>query len=184
MRFSISQISPQAWKNGGGSTRELARAEASGGAEGLMIWRASLAQIDQDGAFSAFPGLARIHCITSGAGLQLTNAEIQLTAHPLKPLYFDGGLDLTARLKEGPCEAFNLIYDPNRVRAELKVCDAGSHEIGGGTQLVFVLGGTLQLDLPEAEISLGQGEGWHGTFDGLVDVAQGGRAVLVVLELI
>ncbi len=184
MRFSISQISPQAWKNGGGSTRELARANASKGSEGQMFWRASLAQIDQDGAFSAFPGLARIHCIVSGAGLQLTNADNHLTAHPLKPLYFDGGLDLTAQLQDGPCEAFNLIYDPNQVRAEMQICEAGTYRLGDGAHLVFALTGKLRLDLPEGEICLGQGEGWHGDTSGLVEIAQGSRAVLVGLELI
>ena len=34
MRFSLSQISPQVWKNGGGSTRELAREDT---AKGHMI---------------------------------------------------------------------------------------------------------------------------------------------------
>ncbi len=183
MRFSISQIAPQAWKNGGGSTQELARGDRDAGTA-QMIWRASLAQIDQDGPFSTFPGLSRIHCIVAGAGLQLSNGDYRLSAKPLDPLYFDGGLDLEARLKEGPCTAFNLIYEPNLIRPEMQICEAGTHRLGDGAHLVFALTGKLRLDLPEAEICLGQGDGWHGDFSGLVEIAPGSRAVLVGLELI
>lgn len=178
MRFSLSQISPQVWKNGGGSTRELAREEAAGG---HMIWRASLARIDQDGAFSAFPGLSRIHCIVSGAGLQLSNPDVQLAAYPLKPLHFDGGLDLTAQLRQGACAAFNLIYDPKRIGAEMQICDAGLHHFDDGPQLIFVLEGSLQLETSAGVEQLSTGEGWQGVAGGSVDIAQDGRAVLLRL---
>ena len=182
MRFSISQIAPQPWKNGGGSTQELARADGEG-AKAQMIWRASLARIDQDGAFSAFPGLARIHCIISGAGLQLSNAAHQLVAEPLKPLHFDGGLDLFAKLKDGACQAFNLIYDPNLIRAEMRICGAGAHRLEAAEHLVYVLEGSLRLDLPTGQLLLGQGEGWQGAGPLSIDIAARGRAVLLSLDL-
>lgn len=178
MRFSLSQISPQVWKNGGGSTRELAREDT---AKGHMIWRASLARIDRDGAFSNFPGLSRILCIVSGAGLQLSNADVQLVAEPLKPLHFDGGLDLTAWLRQGACEAFNLIYDPDRMSAEMKICDAGRHHFDDGTQLIFVLEGSLRLETSAGVEQLSSCEGWQGVVGGFVDIAQDGRAVLLRL---
>ena len=182
MRFSLAQILPQAWKNGGGSTRELARASATGQDEGQMVWRASLAQINQDGAFSAFPDYRRIHCIVSGGGLCLTNADVQLRADPLQPLFFDGGLDLVAQLQDGPCEAFNLIYDPNQIRPEMQICGLGLHQLGDATHSVFVLGGTLRLENPEGVEHLNQGEGWHGEFSGNAHISQDGRAILLRLE--
>ncbi|OIQ43892.1 MAG: hypothetical protein BM558_10025 [Roseobacter sp. MedPE-SW] len=147
-----------------------------------MIWRASLAQIDQDGAFSAFPGLRRIHCIISGDGLRLSNSGVQLTADLLKPLFFDGGLDLVAQLQDGPCEAFNLIYDPNRIRPKMQISAAGLHQLSNAAHLVFVLGGTLRLENPEGVEHLNQGEGWHGEFSGSAHISQDGRAILLHLE--
>ena len=147
-----------------------------------MVWRASLAQINQDGAFSVFPGYRRIHCIVSGGGLCLTNADVQLRADPLQPLFFDGGLDLVAQLQDGPCEAFNLIYDPNQIRPEMQICGLGLHQLGDAPHLVFVLEGELRLETSEGVEHLSAGEGWQGEVSGVAHIAQDGRAVLLRLE--
>ncbi|MEP2717750.1 HutD family protein [Pseudophaeobacter sp.] len=179
MRFSVEQTPAQPWKNGLGTTRELA---SSVTVDADLIWRASLAQIDQDGPFSAFPGLARIHCIVSGAGLDLSNPENQLAADPLKPLNFDGGLELMAHLRVGPCTAFNLIYDPRYISAEMQICGAGQHRSAAAVQIVYVLQGSLRLDFPIGQEQLGPGEGWQGAGPQIVDVAPNSRVVLLALN--
>lgn len=153
MRFSLAEIASQPWKNGGGSTRELALQQEAG----KMTWRVSLAQIDQDGAFSAFPGLARIHCIVSGAGLSLFNADTHLEARPLQPLHFAGGLLLDARLNDGPCQAFNLIYDPARISADMQILGAGEHMLGAGDYVIFVLSGQANLAGQDHPFAAGEG---------------------------
>jgi len=117
MRFCVASLSPVPWKNGKGTTRELALRED----HGRMVWRLSLAEITQDGAFSTFPGMARIHTIVAGQGLLLDGGETTLVAKPHRPLHFDGGLPLTARLLEGACRAFNVIYDPKLVTATAQI---------------------------------------------------------------
>lgn len=179
MRFSLADIPVQAWKNGGGSTQELALRE---NALGAMLWRVSLAEIDHDGAFSTFPGLARIHCIVSGAGLSLSGADRMLEARPLHPLHFDGGLDLYARLTNGPCQAFNLIYDPTSVSADMQICTAGSHAISQGCSVLFVLSGRATLHAEERTERLESGQGHHGDAVATVTVSEGGEMVLLTLD--
>lgn len=56
------------WKNGRGVTREIAREPAAGE---QFAWRLSLAQIDADCDFSAFPGYRRALVLVTGDSLQL-----------------------------------------------------------------------------------------------------------------
>ncbi|WP_264211926.1 HutD/Ves family protein [Leisingera thetidis] len=141
MRISALAARPVSWKNGGGVTRELALREK----DGQMIWRLSLADITRDGPFSAFPGLARIHCIVEGDGHTLSNSKTRLEARPLEPLSFDGGLQLETRLRNGPCKAFNVIYDPARVTASAGILGACDVPAVNGVHVLFVVSGSLDL---------------------------------------
>ncbi|WP_323776039.1 HutD family protein [Leisingera sp.] len=141
MRISALSAQPVPWKNGGGVTRELAVHQEGG----QMIWRLSLADIDQSGRFSAFPGLARIHCIVEGAGHVLSNSGTRLEARPLHPLRFDGGLELECRLRDGPSKAFNVIYDPARVTAEAGILRDGALPAFADHHVLFVVAGRLEI---------------------------------------
>ncbi|WP_291736590.1 HutD family protein [Leisingera sp. F5] len=141
MRFSAQTAQPVPWKNGSGVTRELA-SHAEGG---RMVWRLSLAEISRDGPFSAFPGLARIHCIVAGAGHVLSNAGTRLEARLMEPLAFDGCLELDCCLRSGACKAFNVIYNPQLVSAEAKVLSDGRVSNAAGGQVVLVVSGSLEL---------------------------------------
>ncbi|MCG7628134.1 HutD family protein [Epibacterium sp. MM17-32] len=139
MRFDAAQIEPMPWKNGGGTTRELAVRK---GARGL-IWRLSLAEIAQNGPFSAFPGLWRVHTIIAGKGLCLHGTDAEREAKPLTPLEFDGGLALEARLIDGPCRAVNVIFDPRYVQVKAQVHQGDF--AGQAGDLAFVIDGALHL---------------------------------------
>jgi len=152
MRFCVASLSPVPWKNGKGTTRELALRED----HGRMIWRLSLAEITQDGAFSTFPGMARIHTIVAGQGLLLDGGEITLAAKPYHPLHFDGGLTLTARLLDGACQAFNVISDPELVKATAQILTGDRVITTEGQHALFVLRGELDLG-PAGTFSSGEG---------------------------
>lgn len=172
MRFSALTARPVPWKNGGGVTRELAVREE----DGRMVWRLSLADIIRDGPFSAFPGLSRIHCIVEGAGHVLSSAGTSLDARPMDPLAFDGGLELDCRLREGPCKAFNVIYDPERVSASARVLRDCRLPGTSGSQAVIVVSGSLEII---GAGLLGPGEGII-TEDAASGVISGGGAVIQV----
>jgi len=152
MRISALTTQAVPWKNGGGVTRELAVHNE----DGRMVWRLSLADIAQSGPFSAFPGLARIHCVVEGAGHTLSNGSTRLEARPLEPLCFDGGADLDCRLRDGPCRAFNVIYDPAKVTAEPRILAEGPVPDAEGRQVLFVVSGCLDMAGTDR---LGPGEG-------------------------
>ncbi|MDN0084077.1 HutD family protein [Crenobacter sp. SG2305] len=61
----------QPWKNGAGTTVELAVFPADAGLDSFD-WRISRARVGAAGPFSAFPGIDRSLALLSGAGLRLT----------------------------------------------------------------------------------------------------------------
>lgn len=58
------------WKNGGGSTTEIAIFPAGSDLEGFD-WRISMAHVETAGPFSIFPGIDRTIVILEGSGLAL-----------------------------------------------------------------------------------------------------------------
>jgi environmental stress-induced protein Ves len=97
---------PQAWRNGGGWTREL------------LTWppgpdwrvRISRADIEADGPFSGFPGVERWFVVLKGAGVALQFAnDLQYLKVGDAPLRFDGGLAPGCRLINGPTQDLNLM---------------------------------------------------------------------------
>lgn len=129
------------WANGGGVTRELAAKRVGG----QVAWRISVAEIEKEGPFSLFPGLARVHTIIEGTGLTLQGADGVLNARPFKPLRFDGGLALTARLLDGPCRAFNVIYDPQIVSVTVDVHSGAQAFHVDEDDFVFVVSGAISM---------------------------------------
>jgi uncharacterized protein len=101
-----ADVAPQAWRNGGGSTRELLTCPA--GADWRL--RLSLADIAADGPFSAFPGVQRWFAVTGGAGvvLMLADGERRVTPHG-EPICFDGAEAPECRLVAGATRDLNLM---------------------------------------------------------------------------
>ncbi|NSY38721.1 HutD family protein [Leisingera sp. ANG59] len=172
MRFSALTAQPLPWKNGGGVTREL----ASHAEDGNLAWRLSLADITRNGPFSAFPGLARIHCIVEGAGHTLSNESVRLEARPLDPLCFDGGVALDCQLRDGPCKAFNVIYDPAWVTADPGILADGPVPEAEGLRVLFVVSGGLEA---AGTGRLGPGEGVVTQGAAAAVVSGGGTVVQV-----
>lgn len=118
-RVKLQDIAPQPWRNGGGSTQELLTwpVHQGGAANSEAPWqmRISVAQIDREGPFSAFPGVQRWFAVMQGAGVDLMLGEQSLAGQthrltPLSaPLCFDGGLAPGCTLVDGPTQDLNLM---------------------------------------------------------------------------
>ena len=140
-----SEIVPRPWTNGGGTTRELLRAEDG-------AWRVSLADIDRDGAFSAFPGLRRLLTVVDGIVLALVVDGVEHVIEPRRPFAFDGDAEASASLPEGPVRALNVIVEPASVSPHVTVLELGR----GSTlpiaddQAALVLQGRAQVEGAEA----------------------------------
>jgi len=108
---SLAEVPPAPWRNGGGSTRELLAWPPAQHGQG-KDWRVrlSVAEVEQDGPFSSFPGVRRWFAVLSGAGvaLRLDGAVHRLDAASA-PFEFDGGAAVDCALVEGPTQDFNLM---------------------------------------------------------------------------
>ena len=142
----------QPWKNGGGITHEIARADRGS----QILWRLSIAEVASDGPFSAFPGLSRILTVIDGAGLYLDTATGRLDAVPLAPLAFSGDLPVTSRLIDGPIRDFNLIWDATRLAASVRLIPTSLTECPpapGRFYAFLALSATPALDMPQGAVA-------------------------------
>jgi len=106
-----ADIAAQAWRNGGGRTREL----LAWPAPDRWTMRVSLADIDADGPFSAFPGVERWFAVVAGAGVALAfGAAEQRVVAGDAPLCFDAALTPRCRLLDGPTVDLNLMLREGR----------------------------------------------------------------------
>lgn len=128
----LDSVAPEAWRNGGGTTRAL----ATGG----DAWRVSLASIERDGPYSRFPGIERTSLIVSGAGVTLTSDEAVVQLRPFAAETYDGDVAWAAALVGGPCVALNAMTAKGRYRAHVCVVDAPVVVRPGCTAIAVALG--------------------------------------------
>ena len=102
----LDDVAPQPWRNGGGRTRELL---AWPEAEDWRL-RISLADIESDGPFSAFPGVTRWFTVVQGQGVVLRfGGRTETLGAGSAPLRFDGGSAPGCSLIDGPTRDLNLM---------------------------------------------------------------------------
>lgn len=111
------------WRNQLGWTREILRLDAAArpvdGDD--WDWRLSIAEIEQDAAFSAFPGIERELVLLSGNGLRLRfdDGELHELHPPHDKLRFAGERGVHGELVDGATHDFNLMWRRERVQAQL-----------------------------------------------------------------
>ena len=105
------------WKNGTGWTREIARKPDREDWD----WRLSIAEIEQDGPFSVFPGIERELVLIRGNGLRLRfeDGEVRELQPPHERIRFAGERVVDGELLEGPTHDFNLMWRRDAISAEL-----------------------------------------------------------------
>ena len=105
------------WRNQQGWTREIHR-DRDGDDWG---WRLSIAEIERDSPFSAFPGVDRELVLLSGNGMRLRfdEGEVHELHPPHDKLRFAGERGVTGELIDGPTHDFNLMWRRDRVQAQL-----------------------------------------------------------------
>ncbi|MEU1328775.1 HutD family protein [Streptomyces sp. NPDC005865] len=124
------------WKNGGGTTREVASgvlrgtpaqrtptdpAPASGEPVDAFDWRVSVADVAAEGAFSSFPGVDRVITVVEGAGMVLTVDGMERKVGPLGPFAFPGDAATDCRPAAGPVRNANVMTRRGRATAAVRV---------------------------------------------------------------
>lgn len=97
------------WKNGGGTTAEIAIAPP-GATLDSFDWRISMARVASDGPFSSFPGIDRTLAIIDGAALRLSvdGQAVELTTRS-NPYAFPGEAAVHAMRSAGDVIDLNVM---------------------------------------------------------------------------
>lgn len=137
------------WRNGGGTTTEIAIAPEGAGLAGeRFLYRVSIADVSADGPFSAFPGYDRHIMLLEGAGMTLDcGSHGSIALRPFEPRAFSGDWEVKGELARGAVRDFNVMVDRARATSTLDVrvitepeeiaCDPGN------TCVVYVIDGSL-----------------------------------------
>ena len=110
------------WKNGAGWTSEILKVHGSDVRDtNDWHWRLSIAEIETDAPFSAFPGVDRELVLLSGNGLRLhfDDGESHDLLPPHDKLRFAGEIAAFGELIDGPTRDFNLMWKRDVVDAQL-----------------------------------------------------------------
>jgi len=112
----LDDAAPHPWRNGGGVTRELLTWPNADD----WILRLSVADIEKDGPFSAFPDVQRWIVALTGVGMEL-GEPFNVQLEPGLPVYaFDGRFAPMCTLTSGPTQDLNLMIATNRASGWLR----------------------------------------------------------------
>ncbi|CAB5681775.1 Various environmental stresses-induced protein [Delftia tsuruhatensis] len=180
-RFDLNQIAASPWKNGGGSTREIACWPPGAGMD-AFAWRISVATIARDGPFSAFAGIDRQIMLLDGDGVHLKGDGVD---HRLEqrwqPFAFSGDTALACTLLGGISTDFNVMARRGQWHARIAVVDEATTAGDCDAGLCMVLQGRWLAD--GALLAPGQGLWWSARQAApLPLVPQGGDARLVRVQ--
>lgn len=164
------------WKNDGGWTTEIARDPADGE---HFRWRISIAEIERDGPFSAFPGIDRELLLLDGSGIELDidDAPPRRLVQRFERVRFAGESHVDCRLLAGPTRDFNVMADRALVRAETFARPLVGPMVifpeAGVEWFAYVFAGHADARDDAQTIALAAGDGLH------VDFRAGGARIVI-----
>ena len=139
---------PQPWKNGLGTTREIA-VHPSGASGNDFLWRVSIAEVDSAAPFSSFPGIDRHIVLLDGAGFTMTLDDDRMHAltTPYAPFAFPGEAKVAVTLADGPTRDFNLMVRRAQARGDVKVWQtSGICPLDPTIVLIYAARGEIDTD--------------------------------------
>jgi environmental stress-induced protein Ves len=185
------------WKNGFGTTTEIAIDPPAADVGGRFRWRLSIADVERSGPFSAFPGYERTIMVIAGNGMDLAIGD--RPARRLDRLFesfaFSGDSAAECRLLDGPIRDFNLMVERSSLRAGLEVLQLDatprSFDLASGDRIVHCFDGVIELALhagalaetlqPNCTAILNSSTGVRGQFQ--LAAAADRRARAAIIEL-
>lgn len=140
---STWDVHPTAWKNGAGTTREIA-AYRSAGSTADFDWRISVADLTRDASFSRFPGNERTFLIASGVGVVLDINGASSVLNEGESITFSGEDEVGVALPDGPAIAVNLMSGRSYHGMMRVLAVEGVHSLTAATVAVLVLQGSAR----------------------------------------
>lgn len=149
------------WKNGKGVTTEVA-IEPPGAGLDQFLWRLSSAPVNEPGPFSLFPGYDRLLVLVKGTALVLRRASSHRKLTRDSVVGFPGEEEIHAELPEGPIQDLGLIFNRERVSAQvfhLKFPKPRSFELRAQTSVFWVGEGKFLASVFPGDHKFRLGEG-------------------------
>jgi len=138
--FQLGSLPVTRWKNGGGETREIINIASP---DAAFLWRASIATLQSDGAFSLFDGVDRVITLLTGAPLWLRGGEVNHRLMRWQPWAFAGEWPLATEGIVTPGRDFNIMTQRSRATAQVKVVTTAQTPALNG--VAFVLQGCWEM---------------------------------------
>ena len=182
--FSRSTLPVTPWKNGGGTTQEIA-SWPQGAALGGFGWRVSIATIAAAGPFSVFEGIDRSIMLLEGDGVRLRSQDGAIdhrldAAH--QPFAFEGEAALDCSLLGGRSHDFNVMTRRGRCRTELPIIRERAATVQACRHgLLYALRGSWAL-APGETIAQGEGVWWGDKPQGWQAQPQSSGALLLTVR--
>lgn len=148
------------WKNGLGETAEIAIVPEGATLEAFE-WRVSMARLEADGPFSAFPGVDRTLTVVAGAGLRLAVAGLpaaELTPGSA-PFPFPGDRAAAATLLGGPVTDLNVMTRRGHWWHRVARFESGARlpvAATATTALIVCTRGSARITMPGTTVELGE----------------------------
>jgi hypothetical protein len=139
------------WKNGGGTTAEIASGPP-GSTLDSFDWRISMAQVASDGPFSSFPGIDRTLAVIEGAGLRLTvdGQACELTPRA-NPFSFRGEAVTHATRMAGNVTDLNVMTRRERYAHRVRRIAARGNLLRPDASIVILFCGAGNVDVANGE---------------------------------
>lgn len=148
--ISLARTQPQVWHNGGGTTREL----LAWPSPARWQWRVSVAEIVQDGPFSAFPGVQRWIAVTRG-GVLLRFAAHQVMLEPgSAPFSFDGGGAPYCELLDRHAQDLNLMVRHDAGSATMEAAVPGAEWLSSAPLRALYCTGAVRLQIDDTDAAV------------------------------
>lgn len=161
--FDLATTPNSPWKNGGGSTQELA-CWPPGADMNSFEWRVSLATVDRPGPFSVFPGIDRQIMLLDGDGLHLRSPAWEHRLEPRwQPFAFSGDDVVDGAMLGGTSKDFNLMLRRGVWCGVLQVVRHAQQPVAAEAGFCMVLQGDWQWSEPDSaprRLGAGQGLWW------------------------
>jgi environmental stress-induced protein Ves len=154
-KWSQRDYQAMPWKNGGGSTTELA-VFPQGASLDDFVWRLSTANVNASGPFSHFAQIDRSLAILSGDGLilhsdseQSASTSVTLTQQSM-PYRFSGETPINAELIAGPVLDLNLMTRRDVCQHFMQRLTSGEHFVAATNAqqiLLYCAAGNAMIQL-------------------------------------
>jgi hypothetical protein len=151
-----SQHQTMPWKNGAGTTTEIAIDPADADLGSRFRWRLSIASVQRSGPFSAFPGYERTIMLIEGRGMDLAvgSGPPRRLDRPFEPFVFSGDAPAECRLIEGSVRDLNLMVDRSLLRSWTQVWHAESVtrsiDLASAAHIIHCFDGAVELAVAPA----------------------------------